>query len=288
MLHILTAYTPLPLTGYPSSLKRHAATLTQHSVNSPHNNSVWQTHSFAWAELPLFLLLRSLSLSLSLALSVSFSVALSMPMVNCECCLQRGKAQMSVQITSRTMSSGVDSARHVHWPWRGNSTKVISIPALSAILPYEWMQPPLPHTHTDSYCCRVVPFAIINNCSMRDFLLLFSFTSLMFLLLPLSVSLHLPTFCALLYWLSISLRFTICRLHVGIGTNTHIRTQTEATTGTTSASASTSAQLSSVHSCCFSSSSFCGSRFSAYFAAECVLLLFFLPSSLSPFAHAAF
>lgn len=81
--------------------------------------------------------LSSPSHSLSLSFCVCFFVALSMPMVNCECCLQQGEAQMSVQITSRSMSSGVDSTRHVHWPWRGNSTKVISIPALSAILPYE-------------------------------------------------------------------------------------------------------------------------------------------------------
>lgn len=124
-------------------------------------------------------------------------------------------------------------------------------------------------THTDLYCCQVVPFAIINNCSMRDFLLLFlSFTSRMFLLLPLSVSLHLPTFCAFLYWLSISLRFTICRLLVGSGTHKHAQPQ-----------------LSSVHSCCVSSSSFCGSRFSAYFAAECVLLLFLPLPPLSPLAR---
>lgn len=147
-------------------------------------------------------------------------------------------------------------------------------------------EPPPPthiHTHIDRQRQTCI---VARSCFLRLLTIapcaisfcFFSFTSRMFLLLPLSVSLHLPTFCALLYWLSISLRFTICRLLVGSGTHKQAQPQP-----------------SSVHSCCISSSSssFCGSRFSAYFTAECVLLLFLpLPCptrpTLSPYTPTAF
>lgn len=107
-----------------------------HSISSyrRHNNSVCRAHSYA---------LRLLS----------FPYIVSTPPATSLCslslaCWTTTRRKCQTRLRLRTLSNGVDdSTRHVHWPWRGNSTKVISIPALSAILPYEWMQPPYTHTY---------------------------------------------------------------------------------------------------------------------------------------------